>query len=429
MKSKSLLLTALLMSIGGLVQAADGDCARFDKLLPKGPETPSIGSVCDTVFPEWGGLRQDMADNGFFAQVQLLTNLTYDVAGNWKNQPSYVGQRPTTGNVVSTNVTYDLSRIGFTDNAQLNMGVMYAYNNYRGNGQDGHVAVSELSIYQPLFNDRVILHYGYSAWLSYFYGLYLGSSTASSALGPTSVMLNQAGLTSLKPSPGFDVRLLSENKRWYDHFGVSRSQSSDGLESDSKYNTYGLRWKVPDAGTLVINEIGYRVNSEYGVPMIWVRGGSVYNKTPYFNYNSEQDEDNTWSHYLAATRQLTQPDSSLPFRGWYIDGKTNYAPQNRNVFNADASLTLFSIGPFDSRPSDMLSFGLAYNKFSDDAKRYFERHNKSAESFSTTASTAYTLRITNGIYWTNQLAWTHHPSVTPKEDDAWNLLTQIVVNL
>lgn len=428
MNNKPLLLSALLLATSGVAQAAD-DCSRYDKMLPKGPETPSISSACDTVFPEWGGLRSDMADYGFFMQGQLLTNLTYDVAGNRQHHQNYVGQRPTSGNVVSTDITYDLSRIGFTDDAQLHVGVMYAYNNYKGNGQDGHVAFSELSIYQPLFKDRVILHYGYSAWLSYFYGLYLGSSTASSALGPTSVMLNQAGLTSLKPSPGFDIRFQTDDKRWYDHIGVARSQSSDGLESDSKYNTYGLRWKVPNAGTLVINEIGYRVNAEPGAPMTWIRGGSVYNKTPYFNYNTEQDQHSTWSHYLAATRQLTQPDSTQPFRGWYIDGKTNYAPQNRNVFTADASLTLFSIGPFDARPNDMLSFGLSYNQFSHDAKRYNERHGNSAESFSNTASTAYTLRISNGIYWTNQLAWTHHPSVAPKEDDAWNLLTQIVINI
>lgn len=425
--NKTLLLAALLLA-SPLVQAAD-DCTDYDRLLPKGPETPSIGSACDTLFPQWNELRRDMADHGFFAQVQMLTNLTYDVAGNWKNEPNYVGQRLTTGNYISTDVTYDLARLGFNDNTQLHLGMMYAYNNYKGNGQDGHVSISDLSVYQPLFDERVILHYGYSSWLTHFYGLYLGSSTASSALGPTSVMLNQAGLTSLKPSPGFDVRLFSENKRWYDHFGVARSQSSDGLRADSKYNKYGLRWQVPEAGTLVINEIGYRVNPEQSQPMTWIRGGSVYNKTPYFNYNSEQDEDNTWSHYLAATRQLTQPDASMPGRGWYIDGKTNYAPENRNLFTADASLTLFSIGPFAARPGDMLSFGLAYNKFSDDAKRYFERQGNSAESYSTTASTAYTMRVSNGVYWTNQLAWTHHPSVTPKEDDAWNLLTQIVINL
>ncbi|MBM7342193.1 carbohydrate porin [Pantoea coffeiphila] len=428
MRNKLLLLTPLLLSLAPLAQAAD-DCSRFDKMLPKGPETPSIGSVCDTIAPEWGGLRQDMADNGFYAQVQLLTNLTYDVAGNWKNEPNYVGQRLTTGNALSADVTYDLARLGLGEGAQLRLGAMYAYNNFKGNGQDGHVAISDLSVYQPLFDNRVILHYGYSAWLTHFYGLYLGSSTASSALGPTSVMLSQAGLTSLKPSPGMDIRFQSEDQRWYDHIGVARSQSSDGLLADSKYNTYGLRWQVPNAGTLLINEIGYRVNAGASERMTWLRGGSVYNKTPYFDYNTEQDKDETWSHYLAATHQLSQPDASLPFRGWYIDGKTNYSPEDRNVFTQDASLTLFSIGPFDSRPMDMLSFGLAWNKFSQDAKDYFERHGSSAESYSATASTAYTLRVSNGIYWTNQLAWTHHPSVTPKEDDAWNLLTQIVINL
>ncbi|WP_118986659.1 hypothetical protein [Photorhabdus sp. CRCIA-P01] len=40
-----------------------------------------------------------------------------------------------------------------------------------------------------------------------------------------------------------------------------------------------------------------------------------------------------------------------------------------------------------------------------------------------------TYRVYNGIYWTNSLSYTHHPSVAPKEEDAYNLLTQITVSL
>lgn len=428
MKLKHLLPGTLLL-LGSPLALADSGCNAYDRLLPRGPETPSIGSACDTLFPEWGGARRKMADYGFYAQAQLLTNLTYDVAGNRRHKPNYVGQRPTTGNFIQFDMTYDLDRLGLPDRSQLHLQLGYSYNNYRGNGQDGHPSVMDLSVYQPLFNQRVILHYGYSDWLNHFYGLYLGASTASSALGPTSVMLNQAGLTSLKPSPGLDVRVLSADRRWYDHIGVARSQSSDGLQADSHYNLYGLRWKEPHAGTLLINEVGYRVNAANSGRMTWIRGGSVYNKTPYLNYNSGRYNSETWSHYLAATQQLTQPDPSQPDRGWYIDGKTNYAPENRNLYMADASLTLFSIGPFKQRPADMVSFGVSYNKFSDDAKHYFQRKGQSADGFSTTGSVAYTLRVMHGIYWTNQLSWTHHPAITPHEDDAWNLETQMVVNL
>ncbi|MCT8343850.1 carbohydrate porin [Photorhabdus kleinii] len=426
-----LLTVPLILLYNNITVAAENSCSSYDALLPRGQETPSVSSACDTVFPEWGGLRKEMADRGFYANFQLLTNLTYDVSRSWKNtpNPNYMGQRLTTGNMAATELTYDLSRIGFTDKAQLRLGLTYAYNNFKNNGQDGHPFVSAFSINQPLFNDQVILNYGYTTLLFNFYGLFFGSSTASSALGPTSVMLAQAGLTMTKPSPSIDIRFLSENKRWYDHIGVARSQSSEGLKADSKYNTYGLRWKLPRAGTLVINELGYRVNTNETENMIWLRGGSVFNKTPYFNYNNLEYEDNTYSHYIAATRQITKPDASMPFRGWYIDGKANYAPKNRNLFNADISLSLFSIGPFNSRPNDMVTFGLAYDKFSNDAKDYFARNGQLAESYSATASVAYTYRVYNGIYWTNSLSYTHHPSVTPKEDDAYNLLTQITVSL
>ncbi|EQC00187.1 carbohydrate porin [Photorhabdus temperata] len=173
----------------------------------------------------------------------------------------------------------------------------------------------------------------------------------------------------------------------------------------------------------------YRVNANEMENMIWIRGGSVFNKTPYFNYNNSEYEDHTYSHYIAITRQITKPDASMPFRGWYIDGKANYAPKDRNLFNTDVSLSLFSIGPFDSRPTDMLTFGLSYNKFSNDAKDYFARHGQFAESYSATAPASYSYRVYNGIYWTNSLSYTHHPSVTPKEDDAYNLLTQITFSL
>ncbi|MBS9443852.1 carbohydrate porin [Photorhabdus heterorhabditis] len=421
----------LILLYSNINVAAESNCSSYDPLLPRGPETPSVASACDTVFPEWGGLRKEMADRGFYANFQMLTNLTYDLSRNWKNtpNPNYVGQRLTTGNFVSTELTYDLSRIGFSDKAQLRVGLNYAYNNFKNNGQDGHPFISAFSINQPLFNDRVILNYGYTTLLSHFYGLFLGSSTASSALGPTSVMLSQAGLPSTKPSPSIDIRFLSKNKRWYDHIGVARSQSSEGLKADSKYNTYGLRWKVPSAGTLIINELGYRVNADETESMIWIRGGSVFNKTPYFNYNNSKYEDYTYSHYIAATRQITKPDASMPFRGWYIDGKANYAPKDRNLFNADVSLSLFSIGLLNSRPNDMLTLGLSYNKFSDDAKDYFARNGQVAESYSATASASYSYRVSNGIYWTNSLSYTHHPSVTPKEDDAYNLLTQITFSL
>ncbi|HHD7473826.1 TPA: carbohydrate porin [Klebsiella oxytoca] len=409
--------------------ASDTSCNRYDSMLPKGPQTPTISSACDTLYPEWGGVRKDMADSGFYVQAQLLSNLTYDVAGNWKNEPNYVGQRLTTGTVFTTDLTYDLSRLGFGDGAQLYISGAYLYNNFKSIGQDGHAYIGDFWITQPVFTNRIIARYGYSLLLNNFYGLYLGTSSASSALGPTSVMLSQAGLTSLKPSPSAELTFYSENYHWYDHIGVARSQSTDGMKADSKYNTYGLRWSVPNSGTLVINEIGYKVSPGQEEHMKWFRVGSVFNKSPFFNYNSELYDDSSYSHYIAGTYQITQTDKSAPHRGWYIDGKSNYAPAEKSLYNADFSLSVFSLGPFVSRPDDMLSFGISYNKFSTDAKDYFERNGGTSEEYSMTASASYSLKLHSGLYWTNQLSYTHHPAITAKEDDAYNILTQIVINI
>ncbi|MGP3279568.1 carbohydrate porin [Serratia bockelmannii] len=419
----------VLLMTAGMAAAAEHNCSDYDFMLPKGALVPNIGSACDTLSPEWGGVRRAMADNGWWAQSQLMTSLTYDIAGNRKSSPSYSGQNLTTQNFVSALATYQLDRIGFSKGSQFTFSATYSYSNFDGNLQDGHAYVSDMYIYQPLFDNRVVLVYGYSNWLDHFYGQYLGASTASSALGPTSVILGQAGLANLKPAPGFDIKFQSENMRWYDKLGVARSVSGLGLAADTKFNTYGLRWSVPNDGTLVINEIGYRTDSTESDKMKWIRGGGVYNKTPYFDYKKEKNDDYTYSGYLAATFQLTQPDSSLPYRGWYVDAKTNYAPEDRNLYTADAAVTLFNLGPFANHPSDMLSIGLSYNKFSRDAKRYFESAGSAAENYSTTTSLSYAYQVTNGVYWNNQLSWTKHPSVTPKEDDAWNLMTSIVINL
>ncbi|WP_255924377.1 carbohydrate porin [Klebsiella pneumoniae] len=387
-KTLVLAIFSILISTTGYASAEANttSCSDWTKYRPKGMITPLISSPCDTLMPEWGGLRKDMADSGFYAQVQLLTNMTYDVAGNWNPPPNYAGQRLTTGNYVRTDLTYDLGRIGFSEGSQLYVGGMYAYNNFKPNGQDGHPFFSNLYIYQPLLNNRVALRYGYAAMLDNFYGLYLGTSSASSALGPTSVMLSQSGLTSLRPGPTFDIQLFSENMKWYNHFGIGRSRSTEGLLADSKYNEYGLRWKQPNSGTVMINEIGYKSGGNKGDLLTWSRIGGAYNKSPYLNYDKSEKDDYIYSAYIAATQQLIQTDETNPARGWYIDGKANYSPESKSAFTQDVSLSLFNIGLFDSRPSDMLTIGMGYNKFSKKMHGYYKsNYNITTETYSSSA--------------------------------------------
>lgn len=423
-------LLPLLLSAAGFGLAApalalaDDECHRFDRLITRGSESPLI-STCERLSPTLGGLRAKMADQGWLLVGSYGAGETYDVLGHEQRPQQYNGQRPTFSGSFLGILTYDLSRIGWGRDAQLTVEVNSWRNTYGRAGINDDFAIGQLSVNQQFADGRVSLQYGYYGMLGQFYGMFLGTSTAASALGPTSVIPNLVGMTMFKPAPGMDVRVYSRNRRFYDHFGVSRSQSPDGFVADSDANPSGLTWSVDGARPIYVNEIGYRVRPSADDRMTWIRQGVIYNRSAYFDYRAQIDQPINRGFYLVGDHQFWQPDPNLPHRGWYFNLKTDYAPARQNVYTADYAATLYSLAPFARRPGDMVSFGYTYNKISKDAQAYMQERGYDAVDFSTTASASYALRAGRGVYWTNMLSYTRNPVFTTHHPDALTLRTQL----
>lgn len=400
-------------------------CHDYDRYITRGSESPII-STCETLSPDLLGLRPKMVDNGWLFMGFYSAGETYDLRGQEARPQQYNGQRPSYSGTLSTILTYDLSRLGWWGRqSQLTMEVNSWRSTYANGGINDDAAVAQLSVQQQFADGRVRLQYGYYGMLGQFYGMFLGTSTASSALGPTSIIPNLVGMSMYKPAPGVDVRLYSKSGRFYDHFGVSRSQSPDGFIADSEANGSGLKWSVDGAKPVYVNEIGYRVAPSADSRMTWIRQGVIYNRSSYFDYKAQAYQPINRGFYLVGDHQFWQPDPGMPHRGWYFNLKTDYAPPKSNIYTADYAATLYSLAPFASRPGDMVSLGYTYNKISKDAQRYMIGQGYDAVDYSTTASASYALRAARGIYWTNTLSYTRNPVFTTHHPDALVLQSQL----
>ncbi|WP_186307830.1 carbohydrate porin [Paraburkholderia sp. BCC1884] len=383
----------------------------FETLNSRSQPAAARPPFCETISPHLGGVRDALADNGIGFGAEAITQFSYDVLRHNANPQRYAGQDPTWSTTVAGYVTYDLSRIGFTPKAQLTIAGQWSNSNFTPTSPN-QATLYVLAVNQPLLNGQVELQYGYYPLLTEFYGMFLGGSPTTSALGPLSVIPSEVGMSLLTPTPSFDVTVRSPDSRFYNHFAISRSQSPEGFATDIAENPTGLRLTVPGARVLFVDEFGYKVKSSDG-RAINLRAGGIYNTSHYSAFDSPNPVTNNYGAYVAGTYQLTQPYPGMP-NGLYIDVKADYAPPDRNLFTSDFQFSLFDIGPFPGRPLDMLAFGFSKTFFSSDARAIFASTPFAAAANSTGYSISYAARVIRGVYWINSLTYTQNPTLTPK---------------
>jgi porin len=201
-----------------------------------------------------------------------------------------------------------------------------------------------------------------------------------------------------------------------------------GFLVDSQYNPTGLRITgIPGAEPLAIDEAGYHVLAAPNTPALWIRGGIIYNSSDYFNYRLNRYTSGNQAYYLAATSQLTQPDSHDPSRGLYVDLKLDDASPDQNVFRADVNPSIFMIGPFSWRPDDMVVLGYIHQWTSPQARQYtLQQQGLQSIKNSSTTSISYAYHLLRGIYWTNALAYTTQPVFAPSHPSALLFTTAFV---
>lgn len=408
------------MGVAAAARAEDKpvpSCFAYDKYKTRGSETP-IPSNCDTLSPELGGLRSKLVENGFNFEGIMANLLTYDVLGHDRGPQLYTGQKPSFLHVGMWIGTYDLGRIGLPENSQLTASVFTYRATFHLDGINS-AKPGQVSANIPLMNGQIITQIGYYNLGSMFYGTIIGNNIAQSTLGAQSTFMAQIGAQGLTPTPSFDIRLLSDNRKFYNHFGIGRSLSPQGVFVDAAINPTGFRFTLPGAQPVLLNEIGYRTESP-GERRNWVRAGVVYNTSNYTRLDNPQKTEQNLGGYTAATLQLTQPNPELYFQGWYFDARAEFSRETVNAIKNTQGLSFYKIGTFDSRPFDLFGVGISRSNFSNTLLNTLATIGAKTDTYQTSYSVSYTAQVRPGLYVQGGLTYVEHPTLTPVMSNALN---------
>lgn len=398
-------------------------CHRYDDLLQRGTNSSPIGT-CETVWPHLGGLRDKLADHGWMIEGGGSVGFSYDLFHHDEHPQLYIGQNPSFRTNPYITITYDLSRIGFPGTSQLVFNADFQAFSYKGENPTG-LSINSIYVNQ-LFNDgRIQLEYGYDELSTQFYGFSLGTSATASTAGISSSIPFEVGLINNKSAPEVNLRLASPNKRFYERFGVTRSINPQGVQADwDSNNFWGLKWHIPGAKALYINELGYQVDSAPGRRMAWLRQGVIYNESRYPDFRNGGYAGSNYAYYLVGDYQLVPTDAAQPFRGLYINAKVDYAPPDRNVYSSDIGITPYWLGPF-GRPYDVVALSYTFNRLSKSFERMQQASGISAVDYSSTYALSYVYRWSRGIYVTNQISYTINPIAAPKRPAALTWMSSL----
>ena len=399
------------------------ECAQYEKLLTRAEVAFKNVSICSRIKPDLWGLRKELAEHGIGITATSYNGYTYDVLGNNAKKQVYNGQNPSYNTSVNLYLTYDLTRIGFANDAQLTLAGTWADATYTPANMRVKT-VSVFAINQSFFNHRVELVYGYISGVRLFYGMALGGNASTAALGPSSVVPFQVGMSATEPTPTVNVIVRDESLRFYNSTALTRSVSPQGIQKDIDLNPSGLRLKVPEARALLINEVGYKQATSATTNAMWLRAGAMYNTSHYTEFLSGEKSDNNYGGYLAGTVQISKPFNDA--RGWYLDSKLDYSPDSVNAINKAFQVSAFNIGPFASRPADMAAVGLTKSYYSEDLRKATTRYGLEAAPYTLAVTTSYAACLFPGVYLISGLTYTKNPVFTPLHSDA--LLLQETLN-
>jgi porin len=232
--------------------------------------------------------------------------------------------------------------------------------------------------------------------------------------GPSAILPAQSGL-SQQPgvAPGLNVT-YHLNSNWYEKIGVQRSESPQGLVAEyTEFNQHGLTFTESDAKALLIDEVGFRQTATSDEFFTYVRMGGLYNWTQYHDFSTGGTNPN-WNAYLLGDRQLSRPDSDLPYRGWYGGFSFMESPSNVNVFRTYYEARFYDIAPFKSRPADQFDIVATHTLFSGDARQsYIDQGVYPPQKDTTSVTLSYAIKPTHGVYLIPGLTFTDHPSFIP----------------
>ncbi|MGO4714394.1 carbohydrate porin [Bradyrhizobium sp. 2TAF24] len=356
----------------------------------------------------------------------------------------YFGQRPSYISTPIVSLTYDLSRWGVPD-GQLIVSGQHSISNDAA-FMPNLLQVAELAWYQTLFDKKVEVKFGYVDNSHEFIGTFVGSNFAST-FGPSAAIPIELGL-SIAPTPTFRTT-WHVTDTIYVESAVQRSLAITGptgnvVFDEALTNPTGLNWNGP-AGTrmLSISELGYKREASPGSPQTWARLDVLYNNSSFRDLSKLTTDPNaTRDGNFGATflldRQLWQQDPSSRFtayRGIYGGISVMYASPEMTAISQYYEGRAYWIGPFDSRPTDMISVVYARNVVShylaDVTNLLSSLTGVYAARNSNSVTASYTAHLRPGLWGTLGVSYTDHPSFAyfKTEGSSLSFLASIVANL
>jgi porin len=455
--------------------------ARLDKVYgTKGWNIP-FPSYGDTLLQDYGGWRSKLAESGFgllafstnIFQVNTLTtpnkvpaasfvpalgiSLPYAVcpAPSGSQTPCagkqlYLGERP---QLLSDNVgalTYDTSRWGIPD-GQIAVGGTLIKSTEDQDLRNNWLTITTLSWYQTLFNKTLEVQIGLQSLSQQFVATALAGNFANT-FGPAASIPAEFGLSQASGTPTARVNWHITDAL-YNEFAVARSQPIDGPSNggpfwdESTENPSGLRFSVPHAGALLIDEIGYENQAAPGSPLTWARFGTIYNFSNFANFSQLTTNPTAVTRgssavYFLADRQFWQQAPASPFtayRGIYGGVSAMYGPPQTAEISQYYEARAYWIGALDWRPTDLASFVWAHNVFShyladqlnpllaplvaQGFPEFLNRHASNSYTFS------YLAHLLPGVYASVGVSYTDHPSLFyfKNEGSALSFLSSLTV--
>jgi porin len=383
--------------------------ARLEALGLKGWITP-FPRVSDTILRDAGGLRSTLADAGIGFLVVSKNTGVYNLRHD-DTAAVYNGRRPTysVGNQ-SLYLTYDMGKLGI-DGGQLQFLLGANTSSLPQVNGPRFVRIGNLAYFQSFADDLVELKIGYFSFSPEFGGTQIAGNLASGTLGPSATIPVQAGFP--QNGLGAPAATLRVNGKGglYAKFGIQRSFPSGGLRQAISEDSTGLRFGYPGAKPLLVQEVGLNRRSAPNRKSFWVRGGVIYNTSRFTNFKTGDREQN-WAGYLAVDRQLSQFDQSKPFRGLYVGGTVNYAPPHKNLYSQYYEGRVYGVGIIESRPSDLATLVVSYNKLSHWAlDNRVPNGNRSDYVISAIAS--YSYQLMHGLYVQPGFGLVKNPTYRP----------------
>jgi porin len=408
--------------------------AKYEPLRIKGTNV-LLPPPAETVDGQAGGLRSALADQGIGYFSYSLNSFDNNMLGGndrAQNHPQqYVGQKATYFSQDYFYLTYDLSRFGIPD-GQIVAGVYGGVSSWDPAALN-KFGLASLSYYQTLFDKKVELKFGYLENSLEFVGPFVAGSLAVNVFGSAGNIPFQGGVTiAPTPTPSVNVK-WNITDAFYDKVGIQRSSNPDGSVVEGQSNPTSLNFTTPNSGVLAINELGYRRFATPESSSLWVRGGAAYNSSDYKNnvFVGTRSGDNNF-FYLLGDAQVSQPTpvKGMAARGLYEGFTAEYAPPDLNTFSQYYEFRSYYIGPFASRPSDVISLIFTRSIFSNYLVNNAIIAGNLAHSDSNSATLSYSAQLTPGVNASLGISYVDHPTTVtyvPKTGSALNFLSSVIV--